>query len=142
MHLYLYEFTEYTGEDPDEQGWFMDEYLPRYWVEPERYPFLVTVDGKWAGFVLVRRLSENGQAPVAHSIAEFFILKKYRRNGLGRQVAWQVFDRFPGRWVVEEIRENLPAQAFWRRIISEYTQGNFRETARADWDGPVQEFER
>jgi len=29
MHLYLYEFSEYTGDDVDEQGRFVDEYLER-----------------------------------------------------------------------------------------------------------------
>lgn len=141
MHLYLYDFSEYTHEDVDDRGRFTDEYLPRYWSEPERHPFLVTVDGKYAGFVLVRQLSGPGELPVTHSIAEFFILRRYRKQGLGRWAAGQIFDRFPGLWVVEEMRENLPAQAFWRRVIAEYTKGNYRETTRPDWDGPVQEFE-
>jgi predicted acetyltransferase len=142
MHLYLYDFSEYTHDDVDEQGRFTDEYLPRYWTELERCPFLVTVDGKYAGFVLVRQVSKPGELPVTHSIAEFFIIRKYRRHGVGRDAAWQVFDRFSGRWIIEEMRENLPAQAFWRKIIDEYTQGNYCDTTRPDWDGPVQEFER
>jgi len=141
MHLYLYDFTEYTGEDVDEQGRFIDEHLDLYWIEPTRYPFLVLVAGKYAGFVLVRVSSAPGDTHPTHSIAEFFILKKYRRQKLGQRVAWQIFDRFPGRWLVEEVPENLPAQRFWRKLIGEYTGGKFQETQRPDWNGPVQEFE-
>ncbi len=140
MHLYLYEFTGYEDLDVDDQGRFVDEHLEFYWVEPERFPFIVQVNGKYAGFVLVRDISAPGDAVCTHAIAEFFIMRKYRRLGIGRQAAWQTFDRFPGHWVVEELRENVPAQRFWRKIIGEYTGGNFQETQRAGWDGPVQEF--
>src|SRR5512133_3078613 len=97
MHLYLYDFTEYEPADVEEQGRFVDDHLPLYWVEPGRYPFLVTVAGKYAGFVLVRQVSKPAETPITHAIAEFFILRKYRRQGLGRAVAWQIFERFPGR---------------------------------------------
>lgn len=141
MHLYLYEFTDYTGDDADAQGRFIDEHLERYWVEPGRYPFVVRVAGKYAGFVLVRQISQPGETPLTHSIAEFFIMRKYRRQGIGKRAAWETFDRFPGHWVVEEMRQNLPAQRFWRAIIAEYTGGKTQETQRPEWDGPVQEFE-
>jgi predicted acetyltransferase len=141
MHLYLYEFTDYTGDDADDQGRFIDEHLERYWVEPERFPFVVQVGEKYAGFVLVRQISAPGETPCAYSIAEFFIMRKYRRQGIGKRVAWQAFDRFHGHWVVEEMPENLPAQRFWRRIIAEYTGGKYQETQRPEWDGPVQEFD-
>jgi predicted acetyltransferase len=140
MHLYLYDFTEWTGDDVDEQGRFVDEYLDRYWEEPHRHPFLVKVAGKYAGFVLVREISGAQDGGKAHSIAEFFILKKYRRQRVGRQVAWLIFDRFPGRWHVAEVEENFPAQNFWRNIIHAYTGGRFQEVREPGWDGPVQVF--
>ncbi len=101
---------------------------------------MVQVDGKYAGFVLVRRISPPEETPPTHSIAEFFIMRKYRRQGIGRQVAWQVFDLFPGHWVVEVMRENLIAQRFWRKSIAEYTHGNYRDVVRPGWDGPILVF--
>lgn len=140
MHLYLYEFTEYDHADTDDHGRFTDEHLPKYWVEPGRFPFVVRVDGKYAGFVLVRRISPPEETPPTHSIAEFFIMRKYRHQSIGRQVAWQVFDLFPGHWVVEVLRENLIAQRFWRKSIAEYTHGNYRDVVRPGWDGPILVF--
>lgn len=141
MHLYLYDFSEYTGDDVDEQGRFTDEHLDRYWTEPNRYPFLVMVDGKYAGFILVRDMPGPQEGETIHSIAEFFIMKKYRRQRIGQQAACRTFDRFPGSWNVFEMEENLPAQKFWRCIIGEYTHGAFQEVRRPGWDGPIQTFQ-
>jgi predicted acetyltransferase len=141
--LYDYDFSEFDQSDVDANGLFIIEYLNTYWQEDGRYPFLVRVDGKLAGFVLVSRLPGKGaQGEEVHSIAEFFVMRKYRGLGVGRWVAFQVFDRFPGEWRVEEMSVNLPAQAFWRRVIGEYTAGAYVERIRDDeeWQGPEQIF--
>jgi predicted acetyltransferase len=141
MDLYLYDFSEYTNEDCDEKGSFHDGNLFRYWIEPDRFPFLILVDGKYAGFVLVRDQHKPGDPQVTHYIAEFFVMRKYRRMRVGQRAAWAVFDRFPGRWFIAQVEENLPAQSFWRKIIGDYTQGNYQETRVEEWEGPVQIFE-
>lgn len=123
MHLYLYDFSEYIDIDVDEGGWFNDEYLERYWYEEGRYPYLLRAGDKWAGFALVRRESPPEERPPTHSIAEFFVMKKYRRHRIGQRMACQLFDRFPGRWWLEVESTNLPAQAFWRKVVEEYTGG-------------------
>jgi predicted acetyltransferase len=51
-----------------------------------------------------------------------------------------MFNLFPGVWEVAEIEENRPAQAFWRKIIHAFTQGDFEEIHKEDWNGPVQRF--
>jgi predicted acetyltransferase len=140
MNLYLYDFTEYTGEDADQQGRFMDEYLEKYWVEPNRFPFLVKIDGKYAGFVLVRDTLDIATEEVVHILSEFFVMRKYRRQKVGRQMAFQIFDRFPGRWYVSQEENNLPAQIFWRKVIGEYTSGQYQEFLDAQWNRPYQMF--
>lgn len=140
VNLYLYDFSAYTGEDANEKGRFEYGYLPYYWTEPERSPFLILVDGKPAGFVLVRDTREGDGGQIIHHMAEFFVMRKYRRNKVGQRAAWAIFDRFPGRWFVSEIEENQPAQAFWRKVIGEYTAGKFEDTRVEEWEGPVQFF--
>jgi predicted acetyltransferase len=61
-------------------------------------------------------------------MGEFFVLRKYRRSGLGRQLASGLFERFAGTWEVRELPSNTAAQTFWRRIIDDYTHGAFTET--------------
>jgi predicted acetyltransferase len=140
MHLYLYDFSEYTEDDVNEQGRFVDEHLERYWIEPNRYPFLFIVGNHYAGFVLVRDFPDPETGEMVHSIAEFFVMKKYRRQKFGKQMAWQIFDRFPGRWHVAQEEKNVPAQQFWRNTISEYTAGRYDEKQDPQWHGPIQVF--
>jgi predicted acetyltransferase len=99
------------------------------------------VAGKYAGFALVDdsvSFREN-----EHWMAQFFVVRKYRRQGIGREAARRVFDLMRGRWEVGQVRRNLPAQAFWRRVIAEYTGGRFVEHDLCDdrWDGLLQCFD-
>jgi predicted acetyltransferase len=140
MELYAYDFSEFDGADVDAHGLYGYPYLDNYWTEEGRHPFLIRVDGQLAGLALVRGITEEGKP--LWSMAEFFILKKYRKAGAGRTAAWQIFNAFPGAWQVDVLEENLPAQFFWRRVISEYTGGEYVETNRHDdsWQGPQFSF--
>jgi predicted acetyltransferase len=72
---------------------------------------------------------------------QFFILKKYRRSGLGKYLAMQVFNHLPGDWEVGQMPENHAAQQFWRQIIADIA-GEFNEhiLSRGPWQGVVQCF--
>ena len=135
MELCQHDYSEFNRQDLDQHGLYGYTYLDNYWTERGRYPYLIKVSGKLAGFALVRVLSGEGE-PLVYSMAEFFILRKYRRKGIGEQVATQVFDMFPGEWRVSQQAANFPAQAFWRKVISRYTRGNFVEVP----EGPIQQF--
>ena len=135
LELYLHDFSEFSGEDVGPDGLYGYRYLDHYWTDPDRYPFLIRVNGAIAGFALVRgALTATGR----HDMAEFFVMRKSRRAGVGSLAARLAFDAFAGRWQVRELEANLPAQAFWRRVINEYA-GAFEERAE---DGEVtQTFE-
>jgi predicted acetyltransferase len=141
MELYIYDFTEFDPVDVDEEGRYGYPFLPLYWSEPDRCSFLIQVEGRWAGFVLVNQHSLLGQ-PGIRAIAEFFVLRKYRRQGVGEAAARLTFAHFPGCWEVAEITANLPAQAFWRDVIGKLTGGSFTEVYLETevWQGPVQTF--
>ncbi len=137
LELYKYDFSEFDPEDDvNENGLYEYRYLDHYWTEDGRYPFLLRVDGKLAGLALIRRLHYPGHES-AYEMAEFFVLKKYRRTGMGQLAAKELFDRFPGTWKVAVMESNLPAKLFWQKIIAQYAQSNYRETREEDWEGPV-----
>jgi predicted acetyltransferase len=71
-------------------------------------------------------------------MAEFFVMRKYRRKGIGRSIAEQVFNLHQGQWEIYQKESNRPAQDFWKRIISEYTNGDFKE--RIENGKKIQEF--
>ncbi len=143
MQLYLYEFSEMQSADLNADGLYEYEYLDSYWSEPDRYPFLIYVDGCIAGFILVNSYTVLERDGEAKSIAEFFVVRKYRRQGIGKSAAFGMFGMFPGKWEVRQIQPNVPAQRFWREVIGEYTGGRFRETFlnTETWRGPVQRFD-
>ncbi|MBE7517801.1 MAG: GNAT family N-acetyltransferase [Thermoflexaceae bacterium] len=132
MQLYLHDFSEFDSSDVDEAGRYRYRYLPLYWSEPGRWPFLVRADGNIAGFALVRH------ADGRYQMAEFFVLRRYRRRGVGEEAARQVFARFPGPWLVEELAANTTAIKFWRSVIGRFA-GGFDEVQGPG--GPQQLFE-
>src|SRR4030042_483489 len=142
MELYLYDFSEVDGADIGNLGLYEYPYLDHYWVEPERSPFLVRVNGSLAGFVLVARYDYLSGQKDCWVMAEFFIMRKYRHQGVGERVACDIFDQFPGPWQVGQITENTAAISFWRKVISRYTHDNFQEhiLTNDNWHGPVQTF--
>ena len=133
LQLYSHDFTDYQDLEVDEHGLYRYDYLDHYWTEETRHPYLVRVDGKLAGFALIRLLTKEDSTPYTY-MAEFFIMRKYRGKGVGQAAAFHLFDTYPGEWEVSEIARNLPAQAFWRKIIGRYTGGNFEEVAMDDGD--------
>jgi predicted acetyltransferase len=122
---YAHELAPMAGLDVRDDGTFgLPPSFAADWPLAGVHPFLFRADGKLAGFALVRQIATD---PVTHEIGEFFVLRKYRRAGVGNRAACTLFDRFPGRWEVRELLANTPAQAFWRRIIADYTGGDFED---------------
>jgi predicted acetyltransferase len=142
MELYQYETSVYQDEDIGPLGLYLYRYFDHYWTEDGRHPFLIRVSGVLAGFVLVNQHAIVSKLPDTRVIAEFFILAKFRRSGIGRLVATQLFDMFPGPWEVQEVGRNEAAVAFWRSVIGGYTGGRYHEEVldNEDWTGPVQTF--
>ena len=126
IELYRHDLSEFEDLDLDEHGYFGYSYLDYYWVESDRYPFVVRVDGKLAGFALVNQHTHFLDRQ--YSVAEFFILRKYRRRGIGRQVAIDIFERFPSRWEISKLPTNVTALRFWRDVIKSYLPGKYTET--------------
>src|SRR5476649_2079830 len=126
--LYAHDMSEFVDVNVDDDGRFViPASLATYFEGPEaaqRFPFLIRADGSLAGFALVRQIATE---PATYDMGEFFVLRKFRRSGLGRHVACSLFDRFAGAWEVRELPSNSAAQAFWRRIIADYTGDAFTE---------------
>jgi predicted acetyltransferase len=142
FELYVYDFSEYTGSDVHDSGSY-EVVETDYWNDAFPHRYIATVDGKIAGFALVRRGSPLDDDAGASYVEEFFVLRKFRRRGVGGELARHVFAKFPGRWQVAVLRNNLPAQAFWRGAIGALTDGRYEERERDDekWRGPVLYFD-
>lgn len=142
FQYYVYDMGEIVDLDVGPDGRFAPRPLDAYWSDPWRHPHIVRVDGNLAGFALVHQRSRITADEHTWDVAEFFVMRKYRRHGVGSAVATRVFDAFRGPWEVRELNSNHAAIAFWRRVIAAYTKGNFTEALLDDdrWRGPVQSF--
>ena len=140
LELYQYDLSEVWPQDLNahgEYGFAVDRYLRN----PLLRAYLFHVDGRHAGFGLVDpdvSLPDN-----EYWMGQFFVMKRYRRLGVGSRCARHIFDQFRGRWEVGQMPLNYPAQAFWRRVIGEYTMGRYVELELHDerWDGFLQCFD-
>lgn len=127
INLYLHDFSEFMAIEPDEDGSFAYSYLPQYWGDPNRYPFLIRGDGKLAGFALLQFEPDPMGGSGQMDMTEFFVLRGYRRKKTGVQAAFKLWDLFPGRWQVRVMKSNVNAYPFWQQSISEYTSNDFQE---------------
>lgn len=119
FQYYLHDFSQYVDLELNDQGRFEYPHLAEYWQSENRYPFFITHHGKVAGFILVTCESSRKGQPL-YDISEFFVLRGHRRQGIGKQAACRVWERFPGSWQVRVMCRNQPAVAFWDTIIREY----------------------
>ena len=118
LEFYAHDFSEFHDLSIGEDGRFGYPRLPLYWKEPGRHPFLVRMDGRLAGLVLVQKGPEVPGHDVVWDMAEFFVVRGCRRRGIGTQVAHEVWRRFPGLWEVRVMQSNSSAQHFWARAIA------------------------
>lgn len=143
LQLYAHDFSEILGLEVGDDGRFAEPSLDSYWQDPRREPYFIRAGGKLAGFALVHRGSRLSSDADVWDMAEFFVLRRYRRTGVGTRAAHEVFAAHPGKWEVRQKRENVAALDFWRRAIGAYGDGKFREAELGDerWRGTVQSFD-
>lgn len=134
LELYIHDMSvAFPHVTINADGRFGYPTLERYWKEPDaRFAYLITFDAKVAGFALVRRTSQGHARPEIFDVAEFFVLRQFRRSGIGRQAAFMLWDSLPVSWTVRVVDTNPNGAAFWAALIAEYTNGSTTDTIRHD----------
>lgn len=127
FEYYVYDFSELVPLDVDESGRFDVGRFERLLADPLCDAFVIRAFGKLAGFAVHEARSRITREEGVHDVAEFFVLRRYRRAGVGARAATTLFERFPGRWEVRQIAANVAATAFWRSVIAAHTSGAFTE---------------
>lgn len=124
LEKYDYEFSQYDLRDVNRFGLFGYSYLDHYWTEPNRWAYFIFVDDTMAGFAMVNDFPEVEETDF--TLAEFFVMYKYRRIGVGEYAARYIFDTFKGRWQLKRHPKNVGSVLFWNKVVREYTHGAFR----------------
>ncbi|RRJ65237.1 GNAT family N-acetyltransferase [Paenibacillus oralis] len=119
-NLYLYDLSEYTGEDPAEDGRFDTSNNDLYLERKELFPYFIHYSGKMVGFVLVCAppFVPDG---IDYTVQELFLLKKYRGRQVAQTAVAEVMGRLSGRVRVEQLKNNAAAVAFWRSFYKRHS---------------------
>ena len=88
--------------------------------QPFQRAHVITSDGLPVGFVC------TGTTPfrympeaVDHVVAEFFLIHAARGTGIADSALGHILKRYPGRWHLRAIHDNLRAIRFWGRALPE-----------------------
>src|SRR4051794_28266456 len=133
LELYQHDLSAAFQVDVGADGRFGYDKLPLYWSEPQRrFPYLIRSDNRIAGFAFATLGSPASDDPTMHDVAEFFVLRKHRRGGIGARAAHLLFDRHPGPWSVRVFERNRGALEFWNSAIAAYVSHHEHEQ-RGEW---------
>lgn len=122
----LFEESLSDGNDMNENAIFEYEYFDLYFSEKDRSAYFIKdkTNGALLGFVMMNTYVQKYEH--GHSIAEFMVIPKYRRNKIGERVAFDCFDMFKGNWEVSPSFGSESAYNFWNKVINKYTNNNFK----------------
>jgi predicted acetyltransferase len=129
--FYLHDLSEFDDDyyRLRNDGRWEPDHLPSWLADDTDYPFIMRTPHGRAGFALVNTAPSPHIMPGAdYRLSEFFVLRAFRRAGVGRRAAFALFDRFPGIWEIRELPRNGAAIAFWRATIRKYAGGRYEET--------------
>ena len=148
MTRYIYDFSEFALNPADfrfsKSGAFAGyPHLDRYFIESNCWPLLISVDCDVAGFALINQHSHLTGGAIERNMAEFFVGRPFRRNGVATTAFHHLLAMHRGRWEIAAARCNVPAIAFWRRAIA--TAPNVEDIERTEgdgthWTGPIWSF--
>ena len=147
MQLYTHDFSEFWSGtargDLNAQGLFDAYPLDEYWSQAHWAAMLICCDRALAGFCLINDRTHSGLR-AQRNMAEFFILRKYRGQGIGQRAAQSIFSRHPGSWEVAVARKNAPAREFWCKTVTRSAKcSRFQQLDLQDdrWNGPIFRFD-
>ena len=147
LQLYTHDFSEFWAATPrgdvQANGRFEDYPLSAFWERPGWSANLILIGSTIAGFCLVNDSSHISKA-VGANVAEFFVLRKFRGQGVGKSAARAMFNSWPGSWEIAVASRNQAAKKFWTRVITSSPEARDVQEIDAQterWIGPVFRFE-
>ena len=118
MQFYNYDLSESLPVDFAETGLYAIQPKAQYWSKPGVAPFVIYVDGELAGFAVVD--DEVIQPQSQYNMGYFFIARRYRGQGVGKEIASKLFSQFIGAWEIYFYANNKLESEFWNAVIAKY----------------------
>ncbi len=116
MQFYNYDLSESYPLSFGENGLYTLRPKQDYWSAPTVHPYLIEVGTALAGFAVV---DQEVVAPTStYNLGYFFIGRRFRHQGIGKQIVRQLLQHYPGEWEIYHLRENDAAKQFWSSVIT------------------------
>jgi predicted acetyltransferase len=125
---YCHDMSEWFDVDTGADGSYSYD-TASVWASAQEV-YLATVDNSIAGFALIGSAADWLGDIAARDVHEFFVLRRFRRRGVGKQMAALLWNEHPGEWLVRVLEANAPAVLFWRIAISDCSAGSYNEDRR------------
>lgn len=130
FQLYMHDITASLAMDVNQHGLFEYDYIDYYFIEKNRYAYLIYIDDKIGGFVLVDDdfmvLDKYKDVP-CYNLSEMFILNAYKKKGYGEIVVNRIFEMYKGNWEIRPVPRSEGAKRFWIKVVKNYTNDKFIE---------------
>src|SRR5215510_1263759 len=126
LEKYNYDTSEEDGDDVNELGLCGYKYLDHYWTETDRYAYFTKIQDKLAGFVMIDKYLYFNEIKSDYCISEFFVLRKYRKMGIGKYVIKYIVNKYKGEWQIGYNPKNNIGKIFWNKVVKEITNGNYK----------------
>jgi predicted acetyltransferase len=135
LQFYIYDMSRFTGAQPVDGAFPYSHFNTYFEDQQRRSAWWARVGSEIAGFALVRFDASEDR----REIAEFFIVNRWRRRGIGLSFARQLLERFPGAWKLHELANNDAAIAFWRRVLRDFARYTEAHLRHADGIGRIEQ---
>lgn len=133
--LYRHDLSEFRGQHdpsgfretlPMEDGTFNARGLLPYVQEnADRAAYLFQIGARPVGFASI-----CGLASEPRHVAEFFVVRGARRQGVGRAAVQKLLALHPGAWEIPFQEHNVAAACFWRGVATSVGGDAAREERR------------
>lgn len=117
FQFYLHDLSEYTDAlSVNSQGEFDNNDVDLFFDEANLIPLAIKIEKEVIGFIF---LNCSKGSVVDYIINDLFILRKYRKRGIGKVVIDKLFDLYPGKYGLLELINNKPAIKFWHAVFQD-----------------------
>jgi predicted acetyltransferase len=116
FQFYCYDTSTEDECDVEESGTYSlsPKYFAQYWTLPTWSARLLRWEGAVAGFAL---LEDSDALPGGMELADLFVMRRFRRHGIGREVVSYFMSERKLPWTVVVFDEAVEAKAFWSSIF-------------------------
>ncbi|RKP47959.1 GNAT family N-acetyltransferase [Cohnella endophytica] len=141
MALFLHDLSEFADDiKVDDMGMHRFDVMDLFFEKEGLTPYLVRLDGEITGCILIQSGQYTNPEHADYVLNSFFILKRYRRRGIGMAVAGRLFSQYPGRYCCAQLKSNVPAVRFWKKVYAERLLDVFEIEREEDGNAILEQF--